>query len=60
MLLKIIGEGGTIRIQSDTVLAIMSKNLPVWLGWAMFVVVVGGYAAVSFRASWPTGAARAW
>ena len=38
LLLKIIGEGGTIRIQSETVLAIMSKNLPVWLGWAMFVV----------------------
>ena len=50
ILLKVIGQGGTIRIQSDTVLAIMSKNLPIWLGWAMFVVVVLGYAAVSFRA----------
>ena len=50
ILLKIIGQGGTIRIQSDTILAIMSKNLPVWAGWLMFVVVVVGYAAVSFRA----------
>ena len=50
LLLKIIGQGGTIRIQSDTVLAIMSKNLPVWLGWVMFLLVVGGYAAVSFVA----------
>ena len=41
LLLKIIGEGGTIRIQSETVLAIMSKNLPVWLGWTMFVVADG-------------------
>ncbi|MDQ1641446.1 MAG: D-xylose transport system permease protein [Actinomycetota bacterium] len=49
ILLQIIGEGGTIRIQSDTVLAIMAKNLPVWLGWALFVAVVGAYAAVSFR-----------
>jgi D-xylose transport system permease protein len=49
LLLQIIGEGGTIRIQSDTVLAIMSKNLPLWLGWAMFVGLVAAYAAVSFR-----------
>ena len=41
LLLQIIGEGGTIRIQSETVLAIMSKNLPVWLGWAMLLLVVG-------------------
>ncbi|HET7735160.1 MAG TPA: ABC transporter permease [Nocardioidaceae bacterium] len=50
LLLKIIGEGGTIRIQSETVLAIMSKNLPVWLGWTMYVVLVVGYAAITFRA----------
>jgi D-xylose transport system permease protein len=49
LLLQIIGEGGTIRIQSDTVLAIMSKNMPVWLGWTVYVAVVVGYAAVTFR-----------
>lgn len=49
LLLEIIGEGGTIRIQSETVLAIMSKNLPVWLGWALLVVLVVVYAATSFR-----------
>jgi D-xylose transport system permease protein len=49
LLLKIIGEGGTIRIQSDTVLAIMSKNLPVWLGWTMYVVLMLVYAAVTYR-----------
>ena len=49
LLLQIIGEGGTIRIQSETVLAIMSKNLPVWLGWALFVGLVATYAAVTFR-----------
>lgn len=49
LLLQIIGEGGTIRIQSETVLAIMSKNLPIWLGWALYVAVVMTYAAVSFR-----------
>jgi D-xylose transport system permease protein len=49
LLLKIIGEGGTIRIQSETVLAIMSKNLPVWLGWTMYVVLMLAYAAVTYR-----------
>ena len=49
LLLQIIGEGGTIRIQSDTVLAIMSKTMPVWLGWVMFVVVVIAYALVTYR-----------
>jgi len=49
LLLQIIGEGGTIRIRSETVLAIMSKNLPLWLGWALFVAIVVAYAAVSFR-----------
>ena len=49
LLLQIIGEGGTIRIQSETVLAIMSKNLPIWLGWLLFVVLIVGYAGVTFR-----------
>jgi D-xylose transport system permease protein len=49
ILLKIIGEGGTIRIQSDTVLAIMSKNLPIWLGWTMYVVLMVAYAAETYR-----------
>jgi D-xylose transport system permease protein len=49
LLLKIIGEGGTIRIQSQTILDVMAKNLPVWLGWTLFVVVVALYAIVTFR-----------
>ena len=49
LLLKIIGEGGTIRIQSETVLAIMAKNLTVWLGWTMFVVLMLLYAGVTYR-----------
>ena len=50
LLLQIIGEGGTIRIQSETVLAIMSKNVPVGLGWVLYVALVVLYAVVSFRA----------
>ena len=48
LLLQIIGEGGTIRIRSETMLAIMSKNLPVWLGWTLYAVLVLGYAVVSY------------
>lgn len=49
LLLQIIGEGGTIRIQSETILALMSETMPVWLGWVLFVAVLGGYAFVSYR-----------
>jgi len=49
LLLQIIGEGGTIRIQSETVLSIMSNTMPVWLGWVLLIALVVGYAAVTFR-----------
>jgi D-xylose transport system permease protein len=49
ILLQIIGAGGTIRISSDTVNAIMAKNLPVWLGWTVLVVLLVVYGAVTFR-----------
>jgi D-xylose transport system permease protein len=49
VLLKIIGEGGTIAIRDSKLLAINNKTMPVWLGWALFAVVVGAYAAVSLR-----------
>jgi len=47
VLLLVIGEGGTIRIANDTILAIMNKNVPPLWGWVMFVIVVGGYAALT-------------
>ena len=49
LLLQIIGEGGTIRINSETILAVMSKNMPVWLGWVLVVALIAGYAAVTFQ-----------
>jgi D-xylose transport system permease protein len=51
LLLVLIGEGGTIAYRSETVLAIMNKNMPVWLGWALFVVGLGGYALLTLRRS---------
>ncbi|MGZ6825655.1 MAG: sugar ABC transporter permease [Mycobacteriales bacterium] len=47
VLLKLIGEGGTISIRDSTILALNNDNLPVWFGWVLFVVVVAGYAAAS-------------
>jgi D-xylose transport system permease protein len=46
VMLLVIGEGGTIAIRDDTILAIMNKNLPPIFGWLFFVVVVGGFAAL--------------
>ena len=66
LLLVLIGEGGTIAYRNNTILAIMNKNLPVWLGWALFIVGVGVYAARSRsggrsragRPGWPATSCR--
>lgn len=50
VMLLIIGEGGTIPIQNDFLLAIMNRNMPVWTGWLLWAIVVLGYGAVTFRA----------
>lgn len=47
VLLKLIGEGGTIPVRDTTLVALNNDNLPVWLGWVLFAVVIGGYAFVS-------------
>jgi D-xylose transport system permease protein len=49
--LKLIGEGGTIPIGDDVLQAINNKSLPVWAGWLLWAVVVGGFAAISLRRS---------
>jgi D-xylose transport system permease protein len=49
VLLKTIGEGGTIAIRDKVLLAINNNTMPVWLGWAVFAAIVGAYAAVSLR-----------
>jgi D-xylose transport system permease protein len=51
VLLKLIGEGGTIPIRDDVLLSINNDNMPVWLGWVVFAVVVGGYALLAVRRS---------
>ena len=49
VLLKELGEGGAVAYRNNIVNGIMNKNLPIWLGWTLFVVCVAGYALVSLR-----------
>jgi len=50
LMLLIIGEGGTIPIRDDAILVIMNGNMPVWLGWLLALVIVGGFALSTFLA----------
>jgi D-xylose transport system permease protein len=49
LMLLIIDEGGTIRIDDDFIFGIQNKNLAPWAGWLLALVVVGGFAAVTGR-----------
>jgi D-xylose transport system permease protein len=49
-MLLIIGEGGTIPVRDESVLTVMNDNMPVVLGWLLALVVVGGYAGMSYWA----------
>lgn len=48
LILVIIGEGGNIRITDEVILAIQNKNLPIWLGWVLYVALIVGYFLVSY------------
>ena len=48
LLLVMLGDGNTYRIQSPEVLAIMNNNLPIWGGWLMWAVVVVVSIATAF------------
>ena len=47
VLLLVIGEGGTIRVDDPVIYGIMNRNLSPLLGWFLFLLVIGGYAAVT-------------
>jgi D-xylose transport system permease protein len=47
VMLTIIGEKGSID-SGDFVAKLNRDNLPVWLGWVLAVVLVGGYALMTF------------
>jgi D-xylose transport system permease protein len=46
IVLIMISGGKNISITDKVILAVANKNLPTWLGWALFAVAVGGYAGV--------------
>ncbi len=50
VLLQIIGEGGTIPIESETLLGIMRNTMTPGWGWALYALIVLGYAGVTYRA----------
>ncbi|MFC6885389.1 MULTISPECIES: sugar ABC transporter permease [Actinomadura] len=43
--LRLIGDGGTVPVRDDVIVALANKNMPVWLGWTLAVLCAAGYAA---------------
>ena len=46
--LAVVGEGGTIQFQSKAIYNIDNASMPIWMGWALFIVVTGGFAALNY------------
>jgi D-xylose transport system permease protein len=49
VMIKIVGEGGSLLIQDDVVNNIASGNLAPWAGWVLMLVIVGIYALTAWR-----------
>jgi D-xylose transport system permease protein len=49
VLLKILGNGGTIPVQDDTINNIASANLSPLTGWILMLVLVGVYGLLMWR-----------
>ncbi|WP_433522780.1 sugar ABC transporter permease [Nocardia pseudovaccinii] len=47
--LKIMDNGRNISIHDETIVAIANKNVPPWLGWVMYVVLLAGFALIQYR-----------
>jgi D-xylose transport system permease protein len=67
ILLLMTGAGGTIPYRDSHILAIMNKNMPLWLGWTFAAVTVVAFAALGFsrrlqrqRAHLPTPTLLIW
>jgi D-xylose transport system permease protein len=46
VVLQFIGDGGTLGLRDDTIFNVANGNLNFVGSWALFVIAVGGYAAV--------------
>ncbi|GAB2466373.1 sugar ABC transporter permease [Jatrophihabitans fulvus] len=40
------GQHGDVGITDDVVLAFANKQMPIWAGWVLGIVIVGGYAGL--------------
>jgi D-xylose transport system permease protein len=49
VLLRLIGEGGTIAMRDETLIDLNNDTMPVWLGWTLCAVVILAYAGTSLR-----------
>ncbi|WP_327095867.1 ABC transporter permease [Nocardia vinacea] len=47
--LKIMDNGRNISIHDETIVAIANRNVPPWLGWVMYVVLLAGFAVIQYR-----------
>ncbi|MFB4311000.1 sugar ABC transporter permease [Actinomadura sp. GTD37] len=43
--LRLIGEGGTVPVRDEVIVALATKNMPIWLGWTLAVACSAGYTA---------------
>jgi D-xylose transport system permease protein len=48
LILVIIGEGGNVRVTDSVILSFQNENLPIWLGWVFYVVIIAGYFVASY------------
>jgi D-xylose transport system permease protein len=67
VLLLLTGAGGTIAYRDSHILAIMNKNMPLWLGWTLAIITIVAYAGLGFtrrltrlRAGLPTPGIVVW
>jgi D-xylose transport system permease protein len=46
LVLLLVNEGTNISVRDDVIVAVATRNLPPWLGWALYAACVAIYAAV--------------
>ncbi|MEV7396217.1 ABC transporter permease [Aeromicrobium sp. NPDC092404] len=49
ILLKLIGDGGSVRVDQEVIRGITKNNVPVMWGWIFAVVIIAVFAALSLR-----------
>lgn len=49
ILLILVKDGGTVRLENPAVKGLVGSNLPVWLSWVFAVVTLGAIAWVTWR-----------